>query len=262
MENLKIKINSEAESKEAQELFFALGYGWSVTGKSYLKTGTGHTHLTAYEDGLLSMGFGDAEIELTIHQLRDLVVLHRNDFNDANHTDQNGRKWFLTSRGEGYVFAAGNAENIKRWDKSSLDYVYLKPITKIKDQPTSDAEQIPKSENRNIDATYNLLDGESAKKAWVNGSKIQISPIQDIPEWEDLNEKIATLDCFQKKWLFRCKPLTIMINGTELKPWNSVQVNYETFQIKIDCIDAESADQSYKAIQKIFCNRSVNWSNN
>ena len=96
----------------------------------------------------------------------------------------------------------------------------------------------------------------------TNGSKIQISPIQDIPEWEDLNEKIATLDCFQKKWLFRCKPLTIMINGTELKPWNSVQVNYETFQIKIDCIDAESADQSYKAIQKIFCNRSVSWSNN
>jgi hypothetical protein len=39
-------------------------------------------------------------------------VLTRNDLNDANHTDQDGWKWFLTSRGEGYVFAVGNAEKL------------------------------------------------------------------------------------------------------------------------------------------------------
>ena len=29
MEKLKIKVNSESESKEAQELFFELGYYWA-----------------------------------------------------------------------------------------------------------------------------------------------------------------------------------------------------------------------------------------
>lgn len=363
MENLKIKVNSEAESKEVQEYLLANGLE-----KPYNNFTLHNGWVCIRENQILCVCESQAGSELDefkeldLPQLHDLVVLTRNDLNDANHTDQDGWKWFLTSRGEGYVFAVGNAENIKRWDKSPLDYVDLKPIQKpltelmkdvsvIKewldpndhysyhkasvfghgsgwieipsgseiavlldekiffwkdkgqthwsnamwndckpDTPSvsyfslnefmdewehskiiwellpktakRDAEETPKCKTPIIDTTQFILDGELAKKAWVNGSKIQISPIQDIPEWEDLNEKIATLDCFQKKWLFRCKPLTIMINGTELKPWNSVQVNYETFQIKIDCIDAESADQSYKAIQKIFCNRSVSWSNN
>ncbi|MDH0032524.1 MULTISPECIES: hypothetical protein [unclassified Acinetobacter] len=147
-------------------------------------------------------------------------------------------------------------EFMEEWEDAQVVWGVLPKIDKEK------AKQTPKSENPTIDTTYTLLDGESARKAWANGSKIQISPIQDIPEWEDLNEKTAPLDCFQKKWLFRCKPPTIMINGTELKPWNSIQVNYENFQIKIDCIDGESAEQSYKALQKVFCNKSVNWSNN
>lgn len=135
-----------------------------------------------------------------------------------------------------------------------------------------DGIELPKPENKhpvesslslnpNINADYILLDGEAAKQAWVNGSKIQISPIKSIPEWEDLNVKVATLDCFEKKFLFRCKPHTIMLNGVELKPWNSVQVNYEKFQIRIDCADVESASHTYEEIRKVFSNRSVDWSN-
>ena len=30
MKDLKIKVNSESESKEAQELFFKLGYYWNI----------------------------------------------------------------------------------------------------------------------------------------------------------------------------------------------------------------------------------------
>ena len=46
MKNLKIKVGSEAESKEAQELFFELGYGWHGKGK-----------LVSYLDEILSNGF-------------------------------------------------------------------------------------------------------------------------------------------------------------------------------------------------------------
>lgn len=297
---------------------------------------------------------------VNLRQLEDMVIINRNDVNDANHTDQDGWEWFLTSNGDGYVFAVGNAQQNARWDKSPLEHVDLKPILNIENQQNSkvlreyldpensyqffkstelslgkswieipsgsevavllhekiyfwkntgnshwinskwnvcgidtpstsymslnefidnweearivwevlpktqkdDAKQTNKSEDPIIDTTYTLLDGESAKKAWGNGSKIQISPIQDIPEWEDLNEKVAPLAIFKKELLFRCKPLTIMINNTELKPWNSIEVNYEKFIIKIECVDRGSADQSYNALQKVFTNRSVNWSNN
>ncbi|MDN8174519.1 hypothetical protein QZK03_17355 [Acinetobacter baumannii] len=87
MDNYKIKVNDEAESKEAQELFFELGYSWLCCGKYYNRIGN-YTFITAYPDEmLLRMGWGgDTDKELTLPQLRDLVVLKRNDASDANYT--------------------------------------------------------------------------------------------------------------------------------------------------------------------------------
>ena len=36
MDKYKIRVNDEAESKEAQELFFELGYRWIDKGQNYL----------------------------------------------------------------------------------------------------------------------------------------------------------------------------------------------------------------------------------
>ena len=83
MENLKIRVANEAESKEAQELFFELGYGWHGKGKlvSYLdetlSDGFGWlvlwkpTYLTNTAIQLGS-GFEDCK-EITIQELRDMV---------------------------------------------------------------------------------------------------------------------------------------------------------------------------------------------
>lgn len=68
--------------------------------------------------------------ELTIPQLRDMVVLKRNDRNDRTHTDQDNWSWFISSNGVGYVFGAGNANGLHQWDESSLNMVDLKPVTK------------------------------------------------------------------------------------------------------------------------------------
>ncbi len=80
MDNYKIKVNDEAESKEAQELFFELGYSWLCCGKYYNRIGN-YTFITAYPDEmLLRMGWGrDTDKELTLPQLRDLVVLNGKD---------------------------------------------------------------------------------------------------------------------------------------------------------------------------------------
>lgn len=92
MQNLKIKVNNEAESKEAQELFFKLGYGWH-----------GKDKIVSHQDKILSKdfwlvlwkppyltntviqigsGFEDCE-EITLPELRAMV-------------DQNQDEPFLT----------------------------------------------------------------------------------------------------------------------------------------------------------------------
>ena len=71
----KIKVNGEAESREAQELFFKLGYIWN--------TGLGTKHLDSKflyaKKGILTIGwhgshFDDSENkEITLEELRNLV---------------------------------------------------------------------------------------------------------------------------------------------------------------------------------------------
>lgn len=81
MDNYKIKVKDGAESKEAQELFFELGYGWnnsSLGGKSGIK----YTDEPALYATAISISFcGDMDHfhkfnakELTLPQLRDLVA--------------------------------------------------------------------------------------------------------------------------------------------------------------------------------------------
>lgn len=139
MENLKIRINSENESKEAQELFFELGYKWIGIGSTYYKTSPSFEYITAYGEGkTLAQGHGiDAEKEITIPQLRDMVILKRNDPKDAN-VYQDGDiqclyELYLTNDGVLYFHHHGK----KEWFLSNLNgdedyYKLLKPITKEK----------------------------------------------------------------------------------------------------------------------------------
>ena len=79
MSNYKIKVNNETESREAQELFFELGYYWI--------TGLGVKNLDAkflyVKNNQITMGycsdnFSDSgSDELTLSQLRDMVAAHR-----------------------------------------------------------------------------------------------------------------------------------------------------------------------------------------
>ena len=78
--NYKINVTTEAENREAQELFFELGYMW--------KTGLGTKNLDSKflyaKNGILTMGFDsdifdDAENkEITLKELRKLVCRNEN----------------------------------------------------------------------------------------------------------------------------------------------------------------------------------------
>lgn len=82
MQNLKIKVNNETESKEVQELLFELGYKWHGKGKtvSYLNdvTDGAFSYLVAWSTGcftnVIQMGCGSEDAkETTIAELRDMV---------------------------------------------------------------------------------------------------------------------------------------------------------------------------------------------
>lgn len=100
MENYKIKVKNKSESKEAQELLFELGGDFYFGGKLHCNTHLGL--VTINKDGLMAnieLG-GFDYVEITLQQLRDLVVLKRNDINDANYESEIGkRKYYLTATG-------------------------------------------------------------------------------------------------------------------------------------------------------------------
>lgn len=126
--NYKIKVGSEAESKEVQELFFELGGKWKDSGRVILDFD--RIMPFYYLDGeelhkgscLVRYQKGNRE-EITLPQLRDLVVLKRNSIDDATHEDYSGLKHLLLTHTR-HVWGGDN------WLISTADFSKFKPITK------------------------------------------------------------------------------------------------------------------------------------
>ena len=124
MNNMKIKVNTESESREVQELFFELGYNWFK--KGYMEVKTPET-IMSFENGALSTGIRGSinHKEITLPELRDLVVLKRNDVGDASHINCNGQYMYEASSGDWYLYH-NNA-----WKSDGVDIDDMpKPIEK------------------------------------------------------------------------------------------------------------------------------------
>lgn len=144
MENLKIKVNGKKDGDLAQELFFKLGYGFdgckikTIQSLEY----TSDYYFFAYShdmDLTHSCDYGvfmnKAHKEITLQELRDMVVLNRNNPKDAN-VYQDGDisclyDLYLTGNKELYFYHCGK----KAWILSNLNhdkdyYELLKPIKK------------------------------------------------------------------------------------------------------------------------------------
>ena len=135
--DLKVKVSSEAESKEVQELFFELGFQWKYNNLGK-KTFYCKEDVFLYAiDGVLGTGtVGQLDFfnkhqakEITLPQLRDLVVLNRNSIDDATHTD--GNYSFYVGKDKNYFFSSCD----KAWRGTWKNVDILKPIEKPMKEP-------------------------------------------------------------------------------------------------------------------------------
>ena len=128
MENLKVKVSNEAESKEVQELFIKLGAACDIEEITSRWVCLYDGQITFY-DLLPNVDFK----KITLQELRDTVVLKRSDPKDAN-VYQDGDisclyDLYLTGNKELYFYHCGK----KAWILSNLThdkdyYELLKPI--------------------------------------------------------------------------------------------------------------------------------------
>ncbi|HBM1780218.1 TPA: hypothetical protein NU789_001731 [Acinetobacter baumannii] len=199
MDNYKIKVKDEAGSKEAQELFFDLGYEWRDSKRDI--TNLDATHIYA-DDGVLTFGFNDFNFrgsdneELTLPQLRDLVVLKRNDINDANCIDKKREAWYLASDGTYYAWQYRKL----CWDTESdacVEAHDIKPITKPQDPA--------------------LISGAEALRALADGKEVEANN-SDFGYWIDARN-LSVKDFFDDIHIFRLKPQTIKLELELPKPF-------------------------------------------
>lgn len=196
MDNYKIKVNDEAKSKEAQELFEQLGYSNGQSKRfGFVYTQNGEIGCDSMEHWDY---YNDLCQELTLPKLRDLVVLKRNDVKDANCIDKKREAWYLASDGTYYAWQYRKL----CWDTESDACVEAHDIKPI-NQPQDPA----------------LISGAEAKLAWANGVDIQIKNVNCV-NWYDLDESKYNLDIFDNVRVdFRLKPQTIKLELELPKPF-------------------------------------------
>lgn len=199
MDNYKIKVKDEAESKEAQELFFELGGKWKDSGKVILEYDPGMPFF--YLDGeVLHKGSSIHNYqvcdrkELTLPQLRDLVVLKRNDVKDATHRDKRDESIYLTSDKVIYYWYG-------EWCKSAInksndyeDYIAnsLTPITQPQDPALISGAE----------AMIAALDGKHVVWQWADG----------CVNWQAFNDEEWTVDDLKSdRYHFKIVPQTIKV---------------------------------------------------
>ena len=136
MENLKVKVNNEDESKEIQELLFEFGCYWAgrnnednvieVTNGRYIFSRCGEmTYCDSSEVELNGVGFSLKEI--TLQYLRDLVALKRNDRKDATHYRGDGKEYFHAKSTDYFYHFQDDAWVLSTWMNYQL-LPQLKPI--------------------------------------------------------------------------------------------------------------------------------------
>lgn len=133
--NYKIKVVNEVENREVQDLFRELGGEWGSRVDSdhydkeflYLTNG-----IIEYDDSISEFESVDECEEITLPELRDLVVLKRNSIEDATHTGKHGSLWYLGFNKYGWRFDIGdNGEwELDNPKNKTVYFGDLKPIEK------------------------------------------------------------------------------------------------------------------------------------
>ena len=145
MKDLAILVDNKNDSTEAQDLLFSMGYKWRGLGeisKSYfyprmnkyfifMNKNEMDLQMAGYFAGS-SRSYAESRFkEITLPELRDLVVLKRNSIDDATHEDKNDPEFkYRLIDNHWYVITEENPV----WRKDSIDLneapLFIKPIEK------------------------------------------------------------------------------------------------------------------------------------
>lgn len=197
MENYKIKVNDLEDSEKLKVLDDLVLIGYQKHTKDWVPREIQNCgHFIAYAppyhiewDRVEAWGYDDDLPELTLPQLRDLVVLHRNDVKDATHVDQHGTKHVDLS-GQWYWFHEQFTPDIPfGWVESvgSRDYdnSVLKPIQE-----------------------QGLISGADALRALADGQLVQW---MTGDEFQDVTDEWQIREFSHPSFKFRLKPRTIKL---------------------------------------------------
>lgn len=184
--NYKIKVTTESESDEVCNMLEQLGF------KIYGFDGSCVPCTIATWDGYYSdykfNGLNNAKLrqELILPQLRDLVVLHRNDVSDATH-----------ARSDGGMFGYLSSDNIEYTWSFATENWYVDSIC------------FSVSDIKPIQSEQGLISGADALRALADGKEVEYSYVGD---WFDIDLKTG-LGIFRRTDVaFRLKPSTITLN--------------------------------------------------
>lgn len=188
MDNYKIKVKDEAESKEAQELFVQLGY--ELFKSKRIGVVATEDNGTVYPDVIGNWDAYEGE-ELTLPQLRDLVVLKRNDVKDATHRDKRDESIYLTSDKVIYYWQG-------EWCKSA--------INKSNDYENYIANSLTPIAKPQAPA---LISGADALRALADGKEVE-GFSEENEEWIPI-VYFSVQEVVNGLYKFRLKPQTIKL---------------------------------------------------
>lgn len=224
--SIKFFAQTEAESNLAQKHFFDLGYKWADTQNQVQMKWSRECWYSGFADGDLCRDDCDVNHHhrlVTLTELADMSILHRNDVNDANYSltvasDRLDHPIFKSSIGIFHTYSDNNGEWIEC--KSIND-----KTTGLKALPVREALSVETTQTIKVKGLENLIEGPAALQAALNGQTVQLSlePWEEkhwddfIPGVDETSTKIFFTGFHgEQKIFFRIKPKTISINGIEV----------------------------------------------
>lgn len=185
--NYKIKVTPET-SAEVQELFFELGCKWHSGSKVVLHTNM--PYLFVYKK-TITFVFSDesfvesAHQEITLPQLRDIVVLNKNNVEDATHKDKDDKLYYESSNLELYIYTPREV-----WEMCDGKYIII--------------------DLKRIDGMNDEINWEEALQHFLAGRYVEM--LDSHNQWEDMKE-FYLHDIATNGNQFRLKPKTIYIES-------------------------------------------------
>lgn len=195
MDNYKVKVENEAESKEVQELLFELGYKKNAkfTKEDFIDFGG---WICALDDGSCDYcPTSPTDKELTLQELKDLVVLKRNDVGDATHINFRTNTPFLSQGSKEYFYLnnkwilSDSVNDLKPIEKKEMKEFLVNHDNKWTLQLLdSDTEEnsyrvaVPSGANICIDRYYFYVDYNTAltDQGWMDCEKAGLKTVESM----------------------------------------------------------------------------------